>query len=252
MANILKLSILFFCSCFLFTACSKPSSASKITDISDVKAEIDIYQSLSDENDNSVSVILYDKKNKQFGNDSVIVTVNGKKAEYKVMQHLYYSKYYDYRAEDVQPKNNSYELYIQLSNGKKFFLASIPSLKTSSSANIIYSKEAALNQDYSLRWSDLHDVNILYFSKTVRVKTKEEKEGGSNVQTFIEQPEDTIKINPDGNYTVKKETFFKPGEKMSALSFKFTAEKTGTVNPRLLKGSSIRIRGSHEERVSFR
>lgn len=248
MGNMIKLLILFFCSCFLFTACSKPISASKIIDISDVKAEIEIYQSLTDENDNSISVILYDKKGKEFGNDSVKITVNGEKAEYKIIQQLYYSKNYDYRAENIPPQNNSYELHIQLSNGKKFFLASIPSLKTSSSTNIIYSKEAPLNQDYSIRWSDLHDVNVLYFSKSVKVKTKEE----SNIETFIEQAEDTLKIGPSGNYTLKKEKFSKPGELLSMMSFEFTAEKTGTVNPQLLKGSSIKIKGNHEERVSFK
>jgi len=248
MGNMIKLLILFFCSCFLFTACSKPISASKITDISDVKAEIEIYQSLTDENDNSISVIVYDKKGKEFGNDSVKITVNGEKAEYKIIQQLYYSKNYDYRAEDIPPQNNSYELHIQLSNGKKFFLASIPSLKTSSSTNIIYSKEAPLNQDYSIRWSDLHDVNVLYFSKSVKVKTKEE----SNIETFIEQAEDTLKIGPSGNYTLKKEKFSKPGELLSMMSFEFTAEKTGMFNPQLLKGSSIKIKGNHEERVSFK
>jgi len=248
MGNMIKLLILFFCSCFLFTACSKPISASKITDISDVKAEIEIYQNLTDENDNSISVILYDKKGKEFGNDSVKITVNGEKAEYKIIQQLYYSKNYDYRAENIPPQNNSYELHIQLSNGKKFFLASIPSLKTSSSTNIIYSKEAPLNQDYSIRWSDLYDVNVLYFSKSVKVKTKEE----SNIETFIEQAEDTLKIGPSGNYTLKKEKFSKPGELLSMMSFEFTAEKTGTVNPQLLKGSSIKIKGNHEERVSFK
>jgi len=248
MGNMIKILILFFCSCFLFTACSKPISASKITDISDVKAEIEIYQSLTDENDNSISVILYDKKGKEFGNDSVKITANGEKAEYKIIQQLYYSKNYDYRAEDIPPQNNSYKLHIQLSNGKKFFLASIPSLKTSSSTNIIYSKEAPLNQDYSIRWSDLHDVNVLYFSKSVKVKTKEE----SNIETFIEQAEDTLKIGPSGNYTLKKEKFSKPGELLSMMSFEFTAEKTGTVNPQLLKGSSIKIKGNHEERVSFK
>lgn len=243
-----KLSIFLCCICFLLNSCSEPVSASKIEDISDLKAEIEIYQSLTDKNDNSVSVILYDKKGKEFGNDSVQILVNGKKAEYKVMQQLYYSKYYDYRAKNVPPQNNSYELHIQLSNGKKFFLASIPSLKTSSSKNIIYSKEAPLNQDYSIRWSDLHDVNVLYFSKSVKVKTKEE----SNIETFIEQAEDTLKIGPSGNYTLKKEKFSKPGELLSIMSFKFTAEKAGKVNPKLLKGSSSKISGYHEERVNFK
>jgi len=243
-----KLSILLCCICFLINSCSEPVSASKIEDISDLKAEIEIYQSLTDENDNSISVILYDKKGKEFGNDSVKITVNGKKAEYKIMQQLYYGKNYDYRAENVPPKNDSYELRIQLSNGKKFFLSRIPSLKLSSSQNIIYKENAPLNQDYSIQWSGLQDVNVIYLSRSVKIQTKEK----SDIETFVEQAADTIKIGPSGNYTIKKETFSKPGETLSIMSFEFTAEKDGIVNPQLIKGSSGKIRGYHEERVSFK
>lgn len=236
---------------FLFNSCSEPVPASEIRDISDIKAEIEIYQSLTDENDNSVSVILYDKKGKEFGSDSVKITVNGKKAEYKIMQQLYYSKNYDYRVENVPPENGNYNLQIQLSNGKKFFLSNIPSLKLSSSGNIIYNPEASLNSDYSIQWSGLQDVNVLYLSKSVKIEPKE-KDKDNNIQTFIEQSADTIKIGPSGNYTIKKENFSKPGETLSIMSFEFTAEKTGSLNPHLLKGSSSKIRGNHEERVTFK
>ncbi|MGG5210864.1 hypothetical protein ACQWU4_18240 [Chryseobacterium sp. MIQD13] len=244
-----KLYMLLCCIYFLLSSCSGPAPASKIKDISDIKAEIDAYQSLTDENDNSVSVILYDKKGKEFGNDSVQVSVNGKKAEYKVIQSLYYSKNYNYRIDDVPQKNGSYNIHIQLSNGKKFLLSNLPSLKTSSSKNIIYNKEGFLNQDYSIQWSELHDVNVLYVTKSVKIETKEKD---SNIQTFMEQNSDTVKIGPSGNYTIKKERFSKPGEMLSILGFQFTAEKTGTLNPNLLKGSSSKIRGYHEERVNFK
>lgn len=234
---------------FLLASCSGPASASTIKDISDIKAEIEIYQSLTDENDNSLSVVLYDKKGKEFGSDSVKITVNGKEAEYKITQQLYYSKNYNYHAENIPPKNDSYDLQIQLSNGKKFSLSNIPSLKLSSSGNIIYNPQASLNSNYSIQWSGLQDVNILYLSKSVKIETKD---NDSNVQTFMEQPADTIKIGPSGNYTVKKENFSKPGETLSIMSFEFTAEKTGSLNPHLLKGSSSKIRGSHEERITFK
>ncbi|KMQ59464.1 hypothetical protein ACM46_20450 [Chryseobacterium angstadtii] len=241
-------SLLLIAICFLFNSCSGPEPASKITDISDIKAEIDVFQRLTDENNNSISVILYDKKGKKFGNDSVKISVNGKKAEYKVMPYMYYSKLYHYRAEKVPPIKGNYEIQIQLANGKKLFLARIPSLPQSSSKNIIYEKEAPLNRDFSIQWSGLRDVNVLYLSKSVQVKNRDE----NNVETFIEKAADTIKIGPDGNYTLKKENFSNPGERLSIASFEFTAEKTGTLNPKLIKGSTAKISGSHEERVSFK
>ncbi|MFP3597833.1 hypothetical protein [Chryseobacterium sp. SIMBA_029] len=233
---------------FLFSSCSEPIPASKVTDISDIKAVIDIYQTLTDQNDNSISVSLYDRKGKMFGNDSVNITVNGKKIDYKIVQGLYYTKTYLYHTEKIAPENNQYEFQIQLANGKKFFLGSVPSLKLSSARNIIYKEEVPLSQDFSIHWSGLQDVNVLYLSKTVKVNTKEK----SNVETFMEQPGDTIKIGPAGTYTLKKEKFSKPGETLDILAFQFTAEKTGTVNPKLLKGSSSKINGYHDEHTTFK
>lgn len=243
-----KLSVFLCCLYFLFNSCSEPIPASKVNDISDIKAVIGIYQTLTDENDNSISVSLYDRKDKKFGSDSVNITVNGKKIEYKIVQGLYYTKSYLYHTEKIAPENNQYEFQIQLANGKKFFLGSVPSLKLSSSRNIIYNEEASLSQDFSIHWSGLQDVNILYLSKTVKVNTKEK----STVETFMEQPGDTIKIGPAGTYTLKKEKFSKPGETLDILGFEFTAEKTGTVNPRLLKRSNIKITGNHDEQANFK
>ncbi|KFF24157.1 hypothetical protein [Chryseobacterium vrystaatense] len=243
-----KLSILLCFMYFLFNSCSEPSPASKITDISDLKAEIDIYQKLTDDNDNSISIVLHDRNDKIFGNDSVNIWVNGQKAEYRTVQGLYYIKNYLYHTEKVSPENNKYEFQIQLANGKKFFMASIPSLKESSSRNIIYKEEAPLTSDFTIQWSGLYDVNVLYLSKSVKIITKEE----SNVETYAEQTGDTIKIGPSGSYTLKKEKFSKPGETLSILSFEFTAEKSGTVNPQLLKGSTININGNHDEQVHFK
>lgn len=245
---LVKLSIFLCCLYFPFNSCSEPIPASKVTDISDIKAVVDIYQTLTDENDNSISVSLYDRKGKMFGNDSVNITVNGKKIEYKIIQGLYYTKTYLYHTEKIAPENNQYEFQIQLANGKKFFLGSVPSLKLSSSRNIIYDEEASLNNDFSIQWSGLHDVNVLYLSKTVKVNTREK----SNVETFMEQPGDTIKIGPAGTYTLKKEKFSKPGETLDILGFEFTAEKTGTMNPQLLNGSSITINGNHDEQANFK
>lgn len=243
-----KLPILLCYLYFLFNSCSGPIPASKITDISNIKAEIDIYQSLTDESDNSISVSLHDGTGKMFGSDSVKISVNGKEVEYRIVQGLYYTKTYLYHTENIVPDHNKYEFQIQLANGKSFFLGSIPSLKLSSSRNIIYEEKSSLNKDFSIHWSGLQDVNILYLSKSVKVDTKEK----SNIETYAEQTGDTLKIGPTGNYTLKKEKFYKPGETLNIMEFQFTAEKTGTVNPQLLKGSSITINGHHDEQVNFK
>lgn len=247
--HMIRFSVLLFCSYFLLYSCSGPAPASKITAISEVKAEIEIYQSLTDENDNIITVILYDKKNKEIGNESINIWVNQKETDYQIMQNLYYSKNYYYRIEHVQPKNGQYDLQIQLPNGKKFFLGNAPVLATSNPNNIIYNKEASLNQDFSIQWSNLYDVNTLHISKSVEVENKQ----NTNIHSFIEGPTDTIKINADGKYQIAWEKLlFNPKEKLSTMSFKFIAQKKGTLNPSLLKGSSIKIWGEHQKRTSFK
>ncbi|MCJ7933355.1 MAG: hypothetical protein MUW56_06870 [Chryseobacterium sp.] len=240
------LIVLVFCSFFLLNSCSGPAPAA-ITDISELRAEIDIYQSLSDNKDNSVSVILYDKKGKEAGNNSITVWVNQKKADYQVMQHLYYSQHYYYRIEDIQPENNQYTLEIQLKNGKKFFLGNAPTLAQSNSGSIICTRQASLNKDFPIRWSHLYNVNLLYISKSFQIKNQDD----NTTHYFIEEPTDTLHIKEDGNYLIKKEKLFNPGKKLSAIYFKFTAQKMGKTNTLLLKGSSIKISGYHETRVSF-
>ncbi|AZA80763.1 hypothetical protein C1637_11930 [Chryseobacterium lactis] len=239
---------LLLCNYFLFTSCSGPAPASKITDISQVKADIDIYQSLSNEKDNSVSVILYDQKGKEIGSDSIIVWVNQKKTEYKVMQHLYYSKNYYYRIENILPENKQYTLDIQLKNGKKIFLGSASTIQLSNPKNIISTQEASRDEDFPISWSNLHEVNTLYISKSFKIKNDKEP----NIQTFIEEPGDTIKINADGNYIIGKEQLSQRGKRLSKIGFKFTAQKEGVINPRLLKGSYVKIYGYHEKWISFK
>nr|WP_315026297.1 hypothetical protein [uncultured Chryseobacterium sp.] len=247
----MKNSLIIFLSLsihFLINSCSGPVVASKITDISQVKAEVNIYQSLTDKKDNSVSVILYDKKGKKIGTDSITIRVNRQKADYKIMQQLYYSKNYYYRIEKLQPENEQYTLEIQLSNGKKYFLGNISTLKLSDPHNIITPEEASLQQDLSISWSHLYDVNALCIYRSFENKN----DMNNNTHTFIEEPTDTLKIGTEGNYSIKKEKFSKPEGRLSVIGFKFTAQKEGKLNPLLLKGSYIKISGYHEKRVSFK
>lgn len=231
----------------LFISCSGPVPASKITDISDIKTEIDIYQSLTDQADNIISVALYDKKDKKIGSDSITVSVNQKKAEYKIIEQLYYTKSYQYRLENIPPENGQYQVEIQLANGKKFVLGSINALKISDPSHITTS-ENTTSQNFSIRWSGLYDVNKLYISKTFDKKDKE----NPNITIATPGKTDTLNIGKDGSYSIPKEKLFKPDEKLSIISLEFTARKTGTINPLLLIGSYIKINGSHDNPVYFK
>ncbi|WP_345991905.1 hypothetical protein AAEU33_08020 [Chryseobacterium sp. Chry.R1] len=241
------LIVLLYASCML-VSCRKSTSAVKIADISDIRAGIEVYQSLSDQTDNMVSIDLYDKKGKQIVNDSINIWVNAKKADYKIVQQLYYSKNYYYRIEKVSPDNSRYNLEIQLPNGKKYNLGSGSALALSNPDNIICNRTASLNKDYFMEWSDLYDVNTLYISKSVQVENKQEP----TITTFLEEPSDTITIKPAGSYLIKKEKLRQPHGKLRMLIFKFTATKRGNTNPGLLKGSTFIINGNHQKVVDFK
>lgn len=236
-----------FLGLLLFISCSGPVPASKITDISDVKAEIDIYQSLTDQADNIMSVALYDKKDKKIGSDSITIWVNRKKTEYTVIEQLYYTKSYQYRLENIPPENDQYQVEIQLSNGKKFALGSINALKLSDPSRIT-TTESTTTRDFTVQWADLHDVNKLYISKTFDKKDKD----NPNVTIATPGKTDTLNIGKDGSYSIPREKLLKSGEKLSIISLEFTARKTGTINPLLLKGSYIKIKGNHDNPVFFK
>lgn len=242
----IRFSILLF---FLYTglvSCTK--STENITSNSGIKANIDIYQSLSDQNENTVLITLHDKNDKEIGNDSISIFVNQKKTTYMVHQNLYYTKNYFYRIENISPEKNRYEVKIQLANGKNFSLGSVDALRISKSNTIICPEESSLDKDLFIEWSNLYDVDRLILSKSIELVSKKE----SNVDYFSEEPGDTLKINPTGNYLMKKETFSKPNEKLSILVFTFQANKTGTMNPDLLSGSNIMISGNHKRKVYFK
>ncbi|MBK1898040.1 hypothetical protein [Chryseobacterium paridis] len=245
--QIMKYLIVLLYISFTVISCEK-SASSKITDISEIKAQIEIYQSLSDKNDNSVSVILYDNKNKEIVNRSINIFVNGNKTDYKVIQSLYYSKHYYYRIEHIPPANDSYELEIQLPNGKKFTLGKGSALAISSSDKIIYNKTAPLNKDYAIQWSDLYDVNQLSITKSVQVENTQDP----TITMLVDEPNDTIRIATNGNYVIKKEKLAQPNGKLRMLILKFVAKKVGNLNPHLLKGSTFIINGNHQKQVDFK
>lgn len=245
--QIFKFSIPLFSLYFVVASCTKSTPASKVTDISDIKAEIEIYQSLSDQNDNMVSIVLYDKKNKEIVNDSINIWVNGKQADYKAMPQLYSIKNYYYRIEKVHPENGRYDLQIHLPNGKKFPLGSGSTITLSNPDNIIYKGTTLRNKDYTIQWSHLYDVNRLSLFKSIQVENKQDP----TITTFLEEPSDTIGIGPDGSYLIQKEKLAKPNEKLRIMIFKFTANTKGDINPNLLKGSTFNIRGSYEKQVQI-
>lgn len=237
------------CCLLIITAACNESKLSheKISDLSLIRADVYIYQRMYDKKDNQVIVHLYDEEGKTIKNDSVKIYVNGTPVKYTVQQELYYTTSTFYLKDSAAPKDNKFYFEIELSEGKKFFLAEINALELVSSKNITCSEKGDFNKDIDVRWKDLRGMNYVIISTSRKVKKKDDP----NVTTYEGQPDDTLSIQPTGQHIIAKSTFDNPLSQLSTVSFKFVATAKGNVNPQLIKGSEINIQGNIEESIFF-
>lgn len=238
-------------SLLIITASCNESKLSheKISDLSLIQADVYIYQRMYDKKDNQVIVHLYDEEGKTIKNDSVKIYVNGTTVKYTVQKELYYTTSTFYLKDSATPKDNKFFFEIELSEGKKFFLAEINALELVSSKNITCSEKGDFNKDIDVRWKDLTGMNYVIISTSRKVKKKDPE--APNMISYEGQPDDTLSIQPTGQHIIAKSTFDNPLSQLSTVSFKFVAKAKGKVNPQLIKGSEINITGNIEESVFF-
>lgn len=237
-----KVPLLFIVSLFVLSvfSCNQSSLTNKdLLDVSVINAEIEIWQSLEKANENGVTIELYDKDNDEIRNDTVKFFVNDIPLRYIIKQQLYYTKDYYYHEENIKPVNNKYKLEIELPNRERFFLAEIAALKTVNKKDIICNENGKLDKDFLINWANLGDVNQLIIDKST--ETIDPKE--PNITTYNQEP-DTVNIKSNGSYMIPKST-----KKTSVGILNFIANKTGSVNPKLLEGSKIEITGTLEIRM---
>ncbi|RZL47694.1 MAG: hypothetical protein EOP00_11185 [Pedobacter sp.] len=210
-----------------------------LRDISVIKAEIEIHQSLEKQNENYVRVEFYDMDNHEIRNDTVKVFVNGTQLDYIIKEELYYTKDYYYLSQNVSPINNKYRLEIELPNGKRFFLGEIKALRPIKKQDVLHAKKGNLDQDFVFSWKNMGDVNQLIIEKSIVTTNPKEP-----TVTTYNMDLDTLQINNVGSYVIPKAA---KNEQVGILNF--IANQTGTVHPRLLKDSKITITGELEIRL---
>lgn len=212
-----------------------------------IHAEINVGQSLRNQEDNRVEVHLTDSKGKVIWNDSLSVYVNGMAMSKVTRQGLYYTTSKYYAKENVAPRDNKFTFELVLPGGKKFFLAEGRALPLLDSRNIDCPEKGDLSKDFEVNWSKLEGISYMLVGKSVKIKKQQEP----NITTYEERRSDTVKIGPSGNYRIPRSAFENAEEQLSVLSFEFVSENEGSLNPQLGKGSSIWSRGTIEKRAFF-
>ncbi|MGJ1269832.1 hypothetical protein ACR78G_21755 [Sphingobacterium spiritivorum] len=219
-------------------------SKEKITALSLIGADISISQSLTDKNDNEISVKLFDKDGNIISHDSVLIMVNGVDMALQKRQGLYYTTETRYYKTNVSV-DKGYHLTISL-NGKWYALGSVACIAEVNEENIIADKEADRQKDYHIQWNNLKQINELSVSRSVLLKKSTPLE-----QIHEYREEEIHKISADGKFTVPVSYFSDSTSTISFLILKFNASKQGGVNPALIKGSQISVKGSIKKTTNF-
>jgi hypothetical protein len=231
---------------FGLTACQSRLSSGNIDDISLIGADIKIDQDPYDKNKNDIVIELFDEDGHRISNDAVKIIVNAMEVDIHHKQGLYYNDESSYRLSNV-PVDDTYHVEVKLTDRKSYFLAEIGALKEEQDATIDCEEEGDINKDFTLKWNNLKDIDELSVMTSIIVKTK-----NPNVTQYDSRPDKILKIGSHGSFTVPKSEYIDSTSRISILSFKFTAKRSGKMNPKLARNSEITINTAIERSANFK
>lgn len=240
-----KTFILMFLFALAMPSCTSRLSNERITDISLIRAEIEITQNPFDKADNTVEVTLADKNGDVISNDHITVFVNGVSQRVTHRQGLYYSNTSKYVFSKV-PVKEKYNVAIKLSDDKIYFLGAVNTLREEKGENIECAEQGSLSNDFVIKWHGLKDIDEL--SVFISVLLKKQK---ANEESYDLRPEKVIKIGSNGSYTISKSEYQDAKSVISGATFKFRTTKSGTINSKLIANSKITVKTVIEKSVDF-
>ncbi len=238
-------TLLYLLPLLLIASCTNETKVG-IEKISSISAKITIVESENDRTDNGIVVILFNEDGKEIYSDSMVVFVNNIPVEIERRQGLYYTDESSYNLFPL-PLSDSYNVELQLANGKKYFLGSVNELASRKQANITYNDVGDLNKNTVITWTGLTDADELEVSSSALLKQTE-----PNVESSEERSELTKKIKETGVFVFPKSKYTDSISRVTNLRLNFIIKKFGTVNPELLPNSEIYISTTLEKDISFR
>lgn len=235
-----------FFALILITACKSAMSDGEITDLSAIGAKVEVLQSLTDKNDNNVTVELFDSDGKAIGNKNIKLKVNGIVLDFKDKKELYYASTSAYSGTKISVVE-TYHFEIELTDGRSYTLGSVAPIGESNNVQIECPEKGNFDEDFTISWSGLKEVNELSITPGVLLKTSTAKE-----LKYGYEPAITKVITEQGSYTLPKTSFINSEKILSSLTIQFNASKIGTVNKELLKSSSIKAFGHLGKTIDFK
>lgn len=206
---------------------------------------MEIFQNLTNKEDNNVIVHLFDEDGKTIANKAIKLKVNNVDLDFKEKQELYYMTTTEYSAGDI-PAGVMYNLEIILTDGTSYSLGSIAPIAESREKDIVCDEKGDFDKDFNIYWYDLKEINELSVTKSVRLSTSTKTE-----QNYDYEPVVTKKIWANGKYVMSKSDYITSKSTISSLEIKFNALKFGRVNTELLEGSEIKISGHIDKIIDF-
>ncbi|WP_443947091.1 hypothetical protein ACJVDH_08275 [Pedobacter sp. AW1-32] len=220
-------------------------STENLDELSALDVRIAISQDLTSKKKNDVSVYIYDKDGRSIRNKKIKISANKVALSYIERQELYYTTTSKYLLDNV-PVEKGYELQITLPNGKTYFLGKIEALAKINPGSISCELTGDLAKDFVIYWKGLSEITELSMTKGVLLRNSTQLH-----RNFDYQPLFTRKISSNGKYILSRSNYVDSRSKIHSLEIRFSAEKSGIVNSRLLRGSEIKISGHIDRLINF-
>ncbi len=228
----------------LLLSCNSSSlSNAQITTLNNIGAKILIQQDPYRENINHISIYLFDKKDKQIGNENIKIRVNNKDLSLGIKKGLYYTKSMRYTGNNI-PFSDDYYFELMLSDSTIVPLAYIKAIPLVKKEFITYKKEIPIDSVTTVAWDSLKAFNHLAIWKSTKENDSNTYSGGPYAESTIRQ-----KIEGSGSYTVPLSYYRDSTTTITDLTFEFHAMKQGLIHPDLLPKSNITVKSGIERRI---
>ncbi|MFC2096370.1 hypothetical protein ACFLQ3_01565 [Bacteroidota bacterium] len=241
----IKESIAFLMFITVVSCNVSPLSHKDITRLNELGANIIIQQDPYNEKTNNISLMLFDKKGKQVGNENIKIRVNNQELPLSIIQELYYTKKIRYLGYNI-PISDSYYFEIELPKDSIFPLAFIKAIPIINIKNIKLAEEGTIDLETKIEWKEMKDFDKIRIWKSYKINGENSYGGGPYALSTIKK-----KIKQNGNCIVPKSFYKDSISTITSLYLEFHASKKGLINHELLVGSNVTLNSIAVKRIEI-